>query len=604
MRVRLTVAFAVMVLASTCNPVKAQQPANAPAVPEGVSFARGVEYSNPDGQHLQLDIAWPNDRDVRHPAVLCIHGGGFRAGTRDGYDGLCLRLAQRGYIAATVTYRLAPKYQFPAAVHDVKAAVRWLRANADKYHIDPDRIGVTGGSAGGHLAQFLGVTGGVAEFEGSGGNATQSSRVACVVNVYGPSDFTKSYGKSVDAAEVLPLFLGGNLEQARRRHIEASPLYWVSPDDAPTLCIHGTKDPYVAYEQAEWMVDRLKAASVDATLFALEGAGHGFKGEDARRADEALIAYLDAHLGPRASKDARDDVPRLPSPDAIAPRLVATGFAFAEGPAIDRQGNLYVVNYREWGTIGKITPDGTASILIDLRKHLPKEGDSSPSCNGLKIDDDGNIIGAETGTSQIIRIARDGKKVEVLVRDVNGERLRGLNDVALDPSGNIYFSNPGQKNVYRWNKKDATVDRLNPEPIGSNGIGVTPDGKHVVTADSEGVRLMIVDLVDGKGTNQRELISFKPGAGSDRAAADVGVPDGFVFDAWGRLYLGMWSGGVVNVVDVPSGKLLATYKAGGSQATNVHFFQGDLYVTTAAKEAVFKLPLGILGWQYSKGCGY
>src|SRR5207244_5094174 len=160
----------------------------------------------------------------------------FRAGTRHGYDALCLTLASRGYVAVTVSYRLAPKFQFPAAVHDTKAAVRWLRANAAKYHIDPERIGTTGGSAGGHLAQFLGVTAGAKRFEGDGGNPEQSSAVSCVVNVYGPSDFTKSYGKSVDAAEVLPLFLGGNLEQARRRHIEASPLYWVTPDTAPTMC--------------------------------------------------------------------------------------------------------------------------------------------------------------------------------------------------------------------------------------------------------------------------------------------------------------------------------------------------------------------------------
>jgi acetyl esterase/lipase len=97
---------------------------------------------------------------------------------------------------------------FPAAVHDVKAAVRWLRANATKYQIDPTRIGVTGGSAGGHLAQFLGVTANVKELEGTGGNPGQSSAGPCVVNYFGPSDFTKSYGKSVDAAEVLPLFLG------------------------------------------------------------------------------------------------------------------------------------------------------------------------------------------------------------------------------------------------------------------------------------------------------------------------------------------------------------------------------------------------------------
>src|SRR5205807_6120750 len=175
------------------------------------------------------------------PAVLCIHGGGFRAGNRQGYDGLIMRLAAQGYVAATVEYRLAPKYQFPAAVFDCKAAVRWLRANAAKYHIDPERVGVTGGSAGGHLAQFLGVTADVKEFEGDGGNPEQSSRVACVVNYYGPSDFTKSYGKSLHAAQVLPLWLGGDLEKARQKHIISSPLNWVTPHAAPTLCIHGTE---------------------------------------------------------------------------------------------------------------------------------------------------------------------------------------------------------------------------------------------------------------------------------------------------------------------------------------------------------------------------
>src|SRR5439155_5758248 len=175
-------------------------------------------------------------------------GGGFQAGSRKCYDGLCLKLAQHGYVAATVSYRLAPKYQFPAAIHDVKAAVRWLRANAVKYHIDPEHIGVTGSSAGGHLAQFLGVTAGVKQFEGNGGHAQQSSRVSCVVNYYGPSDFTKSYGKSVDAAQVLPLFLGGDLQHARHRHIIASPPYWVTPNAAPTLCIHGTAAKYVAHE--------------------------------------------------------------------------------------------------------------------------------------------------------------------------------------------------------------------------------------------------------------------------------------------------------------------------------------------------------------------
>jgi len=268
-------------------------------VPDDVVFDRGVEYSNPDGQHLQLNIARPKNLTGPAPAILCIHGGGFRAGSREGYNGLCIKLAQRGFVAATITYRLAPKYQFPAAIHDVKAAVRWLRANAGEYHIDPAKIGVTGDSAGGHLAQFLGVTAGVAEFEGNGGNRDQSSAVSCVVNRYGPSDFTRSYSKSVDAAEVLPLWLGGNLETALPRHIRASPLNWVSPDAAPTLMLHGTDDKYVAYEQAVWMRDRLQACGVEVELRTFEGAGHGFKGADAEQAERAMIEFFEKHLKPR-----------------------------------------------------------------------------------------------------------------------------------------------------------------------------------------------------------------------------------------------------------------------------------------------------------------
>lgn len=268
----------------------------APPVPETVVWTEGIEYTNPDEQHLQLNLARPKTGDGPFPAVICIHGGGFRAGKRDGYDGLCVKLAERGYVATTITYRLAPKYQFPAAVHDTKAAVRWMRANAKTYKVDPQRIGVTGGSAGGHLAQFLGVTANVPQFEGDGGNPGQSSSVTCVVNVYGPSDFTKSYGKSVDAHEVLPLWFGGNLETKRALHIQGSPLYWVTPNAAPTLCIHGTEDKYVAHEQAVWLVDKLKAATVEADLLTLEGAGHGFKGADAEKSDKALFDYFDKQL--------------------------------------------------------------------------------------------------------------------------------------------------------------------------------------------------------------------------------------------------------------------------------------------------------------------
>jgi acetyl esterase/lipase len=281
------------------KPVRPAPPKKKPKpAGDNVIFEPDIEYANPDDQHLQLDLARPRSGPGPFPAVVCIHGGGFRAGNRKSHDDLIKKLAKQGYVAATISYRLAPRYKFPAAIHDCKAAVRWLRANAKKYKINPDRIGVTGDSAGGHLALFLGVTAGVKQFEGDEGNPKQSSGVACVVSYYGPSDFTRSYekGKSKDAAEVLPLFLGGDLKKARHKHILASPLYWVTPEAPPTLCIHGTRDDYVAHEQAKWIVDRLKAAGVEAQLLTIEDAGHGFQGANAEQADRARLAFFDKHL--------------------------------------------------------------------------------------------------------------------------------------------------------------------------------------------------------------------------------------------------------------------------------------------------------------------
>jgi acetyl esterase/lipase len=279
---------------------EAKPPVGAPTTrpllkPDEIKVENDIEYANPDGQHLKLNMARPV-KGGPFPAVVCIHGGGFRAGDRNGYNDMIRQLAQRGYVAVTVEYRLSPKFPFPAAVHDVKASVRWLRANAKTYQVDPDLIGTMGGSAGANLAEMLGVTEGVRMLEGTEGNAGQSSGVQAVVSYFGPTDFTKSYGKSVDAAEVLPLYLGGDLEKARYRHLQASPLYWVTPMAPPTLCIHGTKDTYVADEQAHWFVDKLKASGAEAQLLIMENAGHGFGGEDARRADEAMFTFFKKHL--------------------------------------------------------------------------------------------------------------------------------------------------------------------------------------------------------------------------------------------------------------------------------------------------------------------
>lgn len=265
-------------------------------MPDNVVHEKDIEYSNV-GARVAMDVVRPKNPGTEPlPAVVLVHGGGFRAGSRESYLPVAARLAQRGYVAATVSYRLAPRHQFPAAVEDVKAAVRFLRANASRFGIDPDRIGAMGGSAGGHLVLFLGLTPDVPDFEGSGPNRNFSSRVSCVVNYYGPTDFNQSYSKSVDAADVLPLFLGGDLSHNRRAHQVSSPLNWVTPNAAPTLSIHGTNDTYVAYEHSVWLTERLLAAGVPAELETIPGAGHGFKGADAERAEQRAFAYFDRYL--------------------------------------------------------------------------------------------------------------------------------------------------------------------------------------------------------------------------------------------------------------------------------------------------------------------
>lgn len=270
---------------------------DAPTPPPGVTVISDVEYSNV-GESMKMDVAMPSDGNGPYPAVVAIHGGGFRAGNRSSMLPIAYRLAQSGYVAATITYRLSPRHQFPAHLEDAKASVRFLRANAERFQIDPTRIGATGGSAGGTLALLLGVTGGVDEFEGSGPALDESSRVQAVVNFFGATNFLRSYGASVDAAEVLPMFLGGDPETARKMHVASSPLFWVSPDDAPTLTIHGTADRYVAFEQAEWITDRFRETGVPTVLMPLEGVDHGMRsfGDRLEESLTAMVDYFDEKL--------------------------------------------------------------------------------------------------------------------------------------------------------------------------------------------------------------------------------------------------------------------------------------------------------------------
>jgi acetyl esterase/lipase len=259
-----------------------------------VRFTAGMTFATVNGETLQVNLAQPESREGPFPTVVCIHGGGFSGGRREDYDALCRKFAKRGYIAATIDYRLSPKHRWPAHIHDCKAAIRWLRAHAVEYQIDVDKIGAMGSSAGGHLSQFLAVTNDVREFDGDHTCLDQSSRVTCVAAWAQASDFTREYGVWKGAPDAFRHFLGAELTaQTRRLHVRASPLFWVTPNAAPTLLVHGTADQDVLFAQSVWIHERLVSAEVDTKLVPIEGGGHGLTGIHLEQAEQATFDFFD-----------------------------------------------------------------------------------------------------------------------------------------------------------------------------------------------------------------------------------------------------------------------------------------------------------------------
>ena len=268
------------------------------SVPDNVILERSVDYASIPHGKLAMDIVRPK-APGKYPAIVMIHGGGFNAGQRESYLPMAIRLAQNGYVAATVSYRLTPMFQFPLPLHDVKSAVRFLRATADRHSVNPEHIGAIGVSAGATWAQFLAVSRGNPKLEGNGPHQDQSSRVDCAVSYYGRSDMRRAYEGSRNAAVALPALLGGDRMSSMDAHLRASPLNWINPDSAPILAIHGTRDQNVPFEQSLYLVERLRSVGVDGEMETIAEAGHGFTGADEERAFARTLDFLNRKLKPQ-----------------------------------------------------------------------------------------------------------------------------------------------------------------------------------------------------------------------------------------------------------------------------------------------------------------
>lgn len=241
-------------------------------MPPGVQLVKDVEFGKVGDRALKLDLYTPVKLKKPVPGLIFIHGGAWKGGNKDMYRPYAARYAQRGYVVASISYRLSGEAPFPAAVEDAKCAVRWMRANANAYKIDPNHICVLGGSAGGHLAMMVGYSAEQKELEGSGGWPDVSSKVQAVVNIYGPCDLTVPGIRDADSVRQ---FLGEKkYDEAPKLYKKASPLLQLTKDDPPTLILHGTLDSLVPISQSDELAEHLKQAGVTYTYDRLEGWPH------------------------------------------------------------------------------------------------------------------------------------------------------------------------------------------------------------------------------------------------------------------------------------------------------------------------------------------
>lgn len=249
------------------------------SVPPDVQVEREIPYASTDNPRQRLDLYLPKMRkgDAPLPVIVNIHGGAFRVGDKSMGVAEILRFVSSGeYAVVSINYRLSGEAIWPAQIHDCKAAIRWVRANAEKYRLDPDRIGVIGASAGGHLVAMLGTAGRDTQLEGDlGPNREVSSAVRCVVDQFGPTDLLAMGGSHDEAESPESLLIGAPLQDRKDLAKAASPISYVTKDDPPFLILHGTEDPLVPFNQSERLAAALKSAGVECLFVPVTGAGHG-----------------------------------------------------------------------------------------------------------------------------------------------------------------------------------------------------------------------------------------------------------------------------------------------------------------------------------------
>ncbi|MEZ4660161.1 MAG: alpha/beta hydrolase [Caldilineaceae bacterium] len=274
-----------------------------PQPPAGVIVHRDLPYVANGHERQKLDLYLPAQGRNR-PLILWVHGGAFRVGSKEGNadNPPPFEYVVQGYALASINYRLSQHAIFPAQIEDCKAAVRWLRAHAAEYGLDPNRFGAWGPSAGGHLVAMLGTAGHVAEFE-VGAHLDVSSRVQCVVNYFGPTDFLQMDTQRLPDGMIHDTpdspeseLVGGPIQENPHKVASANPITYVTADVPPMLIVHGDQDPLVPHGQSVLLVEALQNVGADVTFYTVAGGGHGHFTDP--KVPELTAAFLHKYLDP------------------------------------------------------------------------------------------------------------------------------------------------------------------------------------------------------------------------------------------------------------------------------------------------------------------
>lgn len=248
-------------------------------IPSGIRAYKNLTYVSYGDTNMQLDLYQPENINNAKPLIVLVHGGGWQAGYRTHLTPIAIELAKAGYNAATISYRLAPEALYPAAIFDVKAAIRWLRENAKNYHIDEERIAVGGSSAGGQIASLTGVTNGLEKFDPQAISSAISSDVQLIINIDGLSDFTSEKARKYeDAPREKPssavLWLGGHYAENKKNWHEASPIYYVNEHTPPILFVASGRTRF--YVGRDEMIRRLDRYNISSEVVTFSETPHSF----------------------------------------------------------------------------------------------------------------------------------------------------------------------------------------------------------------------------------------------------------------------------------------------------------------------------------------